>query len=240
MIPRLFIQRSKLALACGLILALAGCNSGPDEASAEIVVSKTIRQLIKQQFEPDPEPVVVTRAILDGLAEPHIEVIVEKRDLTGYLGLRRIRHDDLPGEITHWSAADGTALSFRNGMLIASRGLGGNLLSAAVPAKSDIPGPAHGGQRSYQLRAGDNEARAIIMACTVQDLGPEQLEIVERSYATRHLREQCESSSGTEQTATRPVIVNDYWVDSSRGKVWKSRQWGGPEIGYLRFRDFSS
>ncbi len=31
-------------------------------------------------------------------------------------------------------------------------------------------------------------------------------------------------------------VVNDYWVDSRGGLVWKSRQWAGPQIGYIRFR----
>ena len=61
----------------------------------------------------------------------------------------------------------------------------------------------------------------------------QKLEIYEKYYNTRHLQERCEGPGQT-------VVINDYWVDSRSQKVWKSRQWAGPETGYLRIRDLSS
>jgi len=69
------------------------------------------------------------------------------------------------------------------------------------------------------------------MACSLQDLGPAPVEIVEVTYATRHLQERCEAAGS--------VVVNDYWVDSRSGRVWQSRQWAGPTIGYLRLRQLT-
>lgn len=241
----------QLGGALGVAL-LAACAKGPGEPSAEVELTQAITQVVRQRLAPKPEPLVLSRALLDSQDVPHIEIVVEEQDLTGYLGLLLSRRDDLPGEITQWSAADGTALIFRNGMLIASRGLAGNLLSASVPAAGLQPGPAHGGARSYQLRTGDFAARPITLACNLQDLGPVTLEIVELRYATRHLQERCETvGDGLHQK----VVINDYWIDSQSRPpsgpqsdylarhqtrlVRQSRQWAGPTVGYLRIRDLS-
>lgn len=251
MMPHLKLTCARVVAAIMLSL-LAACAKGPGEPSAEVELSQAIGQVIRQRLAPDPAPLVVTRALLDSQAVPHVEVVVEDQDLTGYLGLLLSRRDNLPGEITHWSAADGSALSFRNGMLIASRGMAGNLLSAAVPAEGLHPGPAHGGARSYQLRSGDFEARSVTLACSLQDLGPVTLEIVDLRYPTRHIQERCET---LEEGARAKVVINDYWIDSQPRPrtgpqtdylarhqprfVRQSRQWAGPQIGYLRIRDLS-
>ncbi|CUH89812.1 hypothetical protein PH5382_03765 [Phaeobacter sp. CECT 5382] len=234
---RTLIKAAVTGIVLVALLGLAGCSKGPGEASAEVELSQAIREAIAKKRAPKPQPLQISRALLDQLGQPHIEVTVESHDLTGYLGLVLTRQDDFPGEITVWRSSDNNSLAFRNGMLIASRGLGGNLLSARVPAQNGIVGPASDGARSYQLRHGDNVARQVDMACELRDLGAEQLKIIGRSYATRHIQEYCE---GAPQDGRPTVVVNDYWVDSRRDKVWKSRQWAGPEIGYLRIRDLSS
>ena len=231
------LSRAVSVTALTALLALGGCSKGPEEASGAIELGRSIRALIAERRAGPPAPLQINRAFLDQFPQPHLEVIVEKSDLTGYLGLVLTRRDDLPGEITTWSAADNSALTFRNGMLIASRGLAGNLISAKVPVQNGIAGPAQGGQRRYHLRAGNNQERVVTLACDIRDLGPQRLEIYERFYASRHLQERCE---GQGDSGRKTVVVNDYWIDSPNQKIWESRQWAGPEIGYLRIRDLSS
>lgn len=231
------LPRAALLIALTTLVALSGCTKGPEEASGAIELGRAIRTLIAERRADPPAPLQINRAFLDQFPQPHLEIIVEASEVTGYLGLVLSRRDDLPGQITTWSAADNSALTFRNGMLIATRGLAGNLISASVPAQEGRPGPAQGGERRYHLRAGNNQEQVITLACDITDLGPQNLEIYERIYATRHLQEHCE---GRSKEGRPTVVVNDYWVDSQNQKVWKSRQWAGPEIGYLRIRDLSS
>lgn len=253
-----FLQRPR-APAMWLVLAgltglaaLGGCSRGPDEANGAIELGRSVRALIAERRAGDPAPLQISRAFLDQFPQPHLEVYVEKSDLTGYLGLVQTRLDDLPGVITTWSAADGSALSFRNGVLIASRGLAGTLISAAVPVQNGRAGPAHGGQRRYYLRSGDNQQRGVTLACRLRDLGSRTVEIYDRVFHTRHMQEDCETQKparnpprnppqnpAQDEAGHRPHIVNDYWVDLQRQTVWKSRQWAGPEIGYLRIRNLA-
>jgi hypothetical protein len=220
-----------------VLMALSACSTGPAETTADVELVKVIGARITQWRKPKPEPIVVTRALLEQLDQPHIEVRVERDDLTGYMGLHLTRRDDLPGEITIWRSSDNATLAFRNGLLMTSHGLGDDLLSAEVPAVGDQPGPARGGGRSYSLRGGDNQAFQLNMVCSVTDLGAETIEIVGVRYTTRHLQEHCEGGEGI---GAKGVVVNDYWIDSRAGKLWQSRQWAGPGIGYLRIRDLAS
>ena len=136
----------------------------------------------------------------------------------------------LPGLVVQWRSEDDVTLTMRNGVLIATRGLGGGVVSASARVEGDRPGPASGGARQLDIRAGDLDIRHVEFLCDLDDLGPERVVIVERAQATRHLRETCMAAGGGR-------VVNDYWIDSGGSDVvWQSRQWAGPEIGYIRTR----
>ncbi|WP_417585500.1 YjbF family lipoprotein [Pelagibacterium sp.] len=214
------------------LVMLAGCATGPETASLEVQIGTVVRDEVRRRINKSkaPQPPVLTRALLDTIQEPHVEVVIEEVDLRDYLTLQVRRQDDQPGQIEVWRTVDNITFSFRDGMLISTRGLRGTLLSAEVPADGEGGmGPARGGGRLYEVRAGDSDSWSIRLACDLEDLGEEQLEIVEQTYTTRHLREQCIGEMGGR-------IVNDYWIDSRSGRLWQSRQWAGPAVGYIRTR----
>lgn len=223
------IHKSLMALA--LAGLLGGCNSGPDEAPAELEVVRAIGDLIKARRNPRPEPTQLSRALLDTVTQPYIELTRENQDITGYLTKQLVHDDGYAGTVVVWRAEDGASLSLRNGLLIATRGLGDDLLSAQVPAADGVVGPVGSSERRYQIRGFDNQAYAVTFGCSLQDLGPAPIEVVEITYPTRHLQEHCDSPSGQ--------VVNDYWVDSRSGQIWQSRQWAGPTLGYLRIRQLT-
>ena len=214
------------------LAVLVGCNQGPDGPSLQLelfqLASAKAGSIGKKEVEAETPP--LTRAALDTLTEPYLEVTLEKRDIVAYLSQQQQRRDDTPGLIEVWRTTDDITLTLRSGVLVASRGMGDDILSASALVAAG-PGPISGGERRYQIRGLDNQAQSLTMACTLQDLGPETVEIVELRHATRHLQERCEGGGG--------LVVNDYWVDSRSGRVWQSRQWAGPTIGYLRIRQIT-
>lgn len=218
------------ALAVAAALLLVGCSRGPEKTQAELEVLQAVADQFSRRRNPPPEPVKLTRALLDEQTQAYIEVVIENRDAKAYLTRALERRDSSPGAIEVWRTQDSVSVSLRAGMVIATRGLGGGLLSAQVPAADDVPGPARGGARRYAVRDKGNGHTVLEMACSLQDLGPAAVEIVETVHPARHLQERCEGGGG--------VVVNDYWVDSrpGRSRVWQSRQWAGPETGYLRIR----
>ncbi|MDA7422724.1 YjbF family lipoprotein [Tritonibacter multivorans] len=231
------IGLAKMARAFGLMagLGLAACAQGPDRTPLELEVLNAVREGIRKKTP--AEPPVLTRALLNTVPVPQLEMIVERVDLRDYLvpqdlgrGTARRSGDGTPGRIEQWRAVDDITFTFRDGMLVASRGVPfDGLLSAAVAADGQgAAGPARGGARVMQYRGGDNEVFTLSLSCHLENLGPVTLEVVEEVYPTTHLRESCEGAGGT--------ITNDYWVDRRDGRLWQSRQWLGPNTGYIRFR----
>ncbi len=214
-------------------LALLGaCAKGPEETPLELEIFSTIREQIALRRAPKQERPPLTRALLDTLGSPYIEVTLEANGIFAYLQPQLVRRDNGPGEVIHWVTEDQVTVTLRDGILIATRGLRGDLLSSSTLARSGgAQGPEGTGTRLFDLRFGDHESKTLEMACEVVDLGAENLEIVELTYATRHLQERCDGASGR--------IANDFWVDSRTGRVWQSRQWAGPLNGYIRIRQLT-
>ncbi|MDE4134811.1 YjbF family lipoprotein [Phaeobacter sp. QD34_3] len=219
--------------AVAAVFALAACTGGQQEAGLELEILKTVRDQVKLRLKDKPERPPVTRALLDSLDDTYIEVRVEDSDLLAYLRPLLVKQDSTPGTLTLWVTEDSVTLALREGVLTATRGLRNDMLSAStlVTETGGRMGPRGQGARRYEIAALDNRSEVFTLACTVSDLGPETIEIVELTYQTRHLQEHCESESG--------LVVNDYWVDSRSGHLWQSRQWAGPTIGYMRIRQLT-
>jgi len=128
------------------------------------------------------------------------------------------------GGVTVWQTLDGITLAFRDGALKGTRGLGDDLMSADVSGdlamlRGTGPGGHHPHIRSYL----DGENRTVF-----------------RSYQCR--RTGTDRDSGHDETALRRVTMrcvsphdsftNVYWLDGA-GAVIRSRQWVGPQIGYM-------
>lgn len=218
------------AALAALALALAACSGGNEERPTQLQVFEASRAAIAQRRAQKAQVArpPLTRAALDTVDVSAIEVTLERRDIFAYLIIQTERRDDAPGTIMVWRSEDNATVATRNGVVIATRGLGGDILSSSVQVSGDAPGPSGGGERIMMIRALDNKEVALPMTCDLEDLGPEPVEIVELVHRTRHLRERCEGGGG--------AVVNDYWVDSHSGIVWQSRQWAGPYIGYMRLR----
>jgi len=225
-----------LLQAICLPVFLAACSGGDDVPTLELQIITEVRKIIADRPVPDAARPVLTRAALNKVEGSFLEVTLERRDQLAYLFVNGQRRDGEPGRITTWRTGDNITLSLRNGVLIATRGLGGDILSANVQVAGDAPGPSGGGEKVFDIRALDNKVRRLTLVCDVTDLGTQTIVIVERRHSTRHLRETCTGGVARDGSGRAGTVVNDYWVDSGRGLVMQSRQWAGPETGYLRMR----
>jgi len=218
----------RLGSIAGLLLVLASCSGGPDAPTLELQVIDSVRGSIAARTTAQPARPPVTRALLDTLDGAFLEVTREERNQTAFLSPSVRTRDSQPGAITVWRTETDETLTVRGGMLIATRGLGGDILSTDMRVGAGGLGPAPAGKRVIDVRNADNRKVAMVLDCRLADLGSETIEIIGARHATRHLQEHCTGAGGR--------VVNDYWIDSGSGLIWQSRQWAGPHIGYLRLR----
>ncbi len=124
------------------------------------------------------------------------------------------------------------SLTFQGAALAATHGLGTDLAGyrsdpAEDPLVRNRP-PAAWPEvvtRVYRFHDAFGDVYSRTFLCRPSVAGAEKLEIGELSFDLVRIEEPCRSTSDD--------FVNRYWVDAERGYVWRSEQWGGPELGSL-------
>jgi hypothetical protein len=223
-------RSARLWAGLALVAGLAACQGGVDAPSLQLQVIDAVRETVAERTAPKPERPPLTRAVLDTLDGAFLEATREREDLNAFLYVSATPRDSAPGDLIVWRTETEETVTLRGGVLIATRALGGDLLSTELQLAPGGVGPASGA-RVMHVRTGDNKQARLSLACEVSDLGPETIEIIGARHATRHLRKRCEGAGGT--------VVNDYWIEPARGLMRQSRQWAGPHIGYLRLRQIT-
>ncbi len=217
-----------LAAALAALALLAACGS--DSAGSGQI--GTFRQLAAQAAASiprggaaqrvSPEQAIAaarpSRAQIDGSERELIFVALASRGL----GATLAKFGQNAGVATY-TTADGTTLSLAGGILIASRGLGEDLMSAEAPSAAAIVRGSGSHERVYYFLGGLDQKRVLRIGCTLAAGGPARAEIVGLAYAGREVVESCSGPSG--------AITNTYLVDTG-GRIRRSRQWLSPTIGY--------
>jgi len=207
-----------LLLALSALL-VASCGSDPrrgeDGGFAQLLKSRLSVGFASK----DAAPAKLTRAQLDSIITPVQLVSINKlgvEGLTAQIGANR--------GIETWSSVDTKTLSFRDGILIATRGFSGDLMTAEAPSRAQLADTSQDYLRNYVFLTGDNQELRRNFTCVVVDFGPETITIVQRAYQTSWMRENCTGRTGS--------FDNDYWYDGS-GKLRQSRQWAGSTLGHV-------
>ena len=210
----LAMKRSVVALCA--VLGLAACATGGDEAGPV-----TLRELITARVaglgQPAPEFRMPSRAALAARTEPLLYVAIP--EIEAQATLSPVARN--AGTVT-WMTLDEVTVSTRDGLIVATRGLGHDLMSADLSqVRAALPEGGRATRVHYRLE-GENRTEALRFACTIRPEGREMLDIAGRRVATRRVSERCEGPSGS--------FTNRYWIDGA-GRVAQSRQWLLPEIG---------
>lgn len=207
-----------LAFAASLV-ALTGCDSRLYDESEFAEVVEQIRSSRVQDASRSsgaPSAAVVTPEMLVGFDDPLITAAIPKHGTTGLLGIA-----ERNGSAITWLTPDRTAIVTREGVVIATRGLVGDLASARVPDIRVLRGETT--RDHYYLGPNQRSVRERF-SCNVATGGNETVRIVGAAYETTRVRERCRSDDTS--------FTNVYWIEKS-GKIRKSRQWVSSFVDYL-------
>lgn len=210
------MTRVRALLALAGLAALAACASDDDRFSE----LNQLRQAVTARAAPGGPP-QITRAQIDAAGVALMLATVERRDAVASL---------IPvgqnGAVTTWTTGDGATLALRGGMVVGTRGLAPDLMSADVPGLAALRGDARVPRTHYDLGPEDRTRRRDYL-CRGRDDGPETLDIFGRSYPVSRLTETCAGPGAS--------FTNTYWIGRD-GVMRQSRQWLGPDVGFLRLQ----
>lgn len=216
------MMRAVLFPLLAAITVLSGCGSDTES----FPVARQLQSIAKEKLaktEPSAQPAPVTRALLSQVVSPVQLVTIErfeKQALVAEIARNR--------GVETWSTVDDVTLSTRDGVLVATRGLGDDLMSAAIPSRGQLSAGGSTLSRRYVHLNGLDQTVNLTMTCKTSAPVSEAIEIVEKVYSTRRVDETCEANGQS--------IQNSYWWDGS-GKLRKSRQWVSPKIGSILIED---
>lgn len=187
-------------LALGLVL-LSGCQSVVQRLTGEKGTGAVILSA-------------------DALTGPQLEVEIRSRRARALLSLVAVN-----GDVETWLAVDGISVSFRQGVLVASRGLGFDLMGADAQGTLDALAGYDGGVYRRQMRylTGEQHSTYLMAGCSMTAVGPETVD----GQRLQRFEESCK--------ARQHAFTNIFWLNGS-GTVVRSRQWLSPEVRYLGTR----
>ncbi len=226
-----FLKLSAL-LVCAV--TLAACSNGNSDGGTDnnslllnagsVLVSKV--QGVGASEEGPAIRLVVTRDQLNSTPGEVMEAEPDNTGLQDFLQLVATRSDSTPGKVEVWKSSDGLQIILREGVLVGTKGLGGDIRSAsAAAAIAGFDGQGGGGERLLTVDRLDGTAQTIAFSCDMTQLGRETLQIVDQRVSTFRMREDC--------VYNHTKFSNEYWVETSGGRMRKSHQWAGPEFGYI-------
>ncbi|MGB7263060.1 MAG: YjbF family lipoprotein [Albidovulum sp.] len=222
----------RLALA-GLLAAgtvLASCGSDTSKTEGGRIALETAKGLAskilpgkKGSAAPNaPDPETLAAAAKSSISGPIVLAQIETTGLLTVLG--EIGRN---GATRTYATPNQQTLLFRNGLLVGSRGLGDDLMSADLGNAAALVTRRQSGatNRTYRYLDGEAIERPLPVQCTITTGGTKSFRFAETNYATVQMDERCQSRQGLN-------ISNTYWVTAD-GQVALSRQWIGPTLGHV-------
>ena len=220
----------RLALAGLVALPLAACGNNPEQ-QANFTLLRTLGTTALAPLtggEPPRQAAATPQEIAAALQQvPAERGVIRTVLLTGDQSALAIETGLNRGART-FQTLTGQSFTFRDGVLIQTRGLGYDLMSSSLNgADRLITGRRSGAvQRIYRFLDGENAERDLPVRCRIASEGGETITLVSgRSYATTRMRETCQAGSLT--------FNNFYWVTGG-GTVVRAHHWAGSRIGEVR------
>lgn len=210
----------KTPIIAGLAaLVLAGCGNDVNRGNMSQVLKSSL-PFASKKSAPAPQALNVPQVLANTTAP--LSLIVQK-DLNNARVL--VLQIEQNGPYRTYSTAGKQTVTFRQGLVTSTRGLGNDMMSASVSESLALIGARKPGKAKRTLRYldGANNTITFDFDCELFVTGAEQLKQGVISASATELTENCVSDSRK--------FTNTYLVDSS-GMILSSRQWIAPLQGY--------
>ena len=213
-----------LTLLMGLA-TLTACSNSSDFTKGEIEIIPLIRDVVQAQTT--SEKFVDARKLVtrDKIDASGMEVLFVELE-SGKNGTSIKYPGKNIGEV--WLGVDGTTLTFKNGQLIATRGLGGDLMSS----EGEFPKfQLYSGNLKYiktqNFLSDDNQTTSVTYSCTAAvESARKAITIFDKTFLVQRAVETCNAGDAR--------IENEYFFERN-GIVRRSRQYHSPALGYIFF-----
>jgi hypothetical protein len=195
------------SLVLPVALMLAGCGTNRDSTDLEAPIQTVVERFTPAALRQPSLNALNTNAALSVRAKLEAEgrpTLLVTHPTLRFEGLMSPIGQNA-GVVT-WASPTGEAVSLRDGMVVASRGFGPDLMSSAGPSTARVQTGTGATRRSYFYLDGADARRAFDFDCTLAKGVSGTAYILGKSYATTKVTESCSHPLGS--------FVNEYWFDN--------------------------
>ncbi|MCF2906224.1 YjbF family lipoprotein [Octadecabacter sp. CECT 8868] len=131
------------------------------------------------------------------------------------------------GDKVTWNSPDGLSFVLEAGVLVATRGLGDDVMGSDVSSVKAALRSGGSYLRTIDFLDGLGQIERSVYQCRMDNVRTEALTIFERTYTTTVMEELC--------TGETHSFKNTYWRGGN-GTIWQSRQWISAGVGYVGYQ----
>ena len=207
------------------LFAIVSCSNNSELETGEIKIFEVFNKALNQPKKPSvflDSKQLLPREKVDAIQTPILYVKLE----TGQNGTLTLYPGQGVGQT--WLGADGATITFDQGVLKASRGMGDDLMgsSSFVPQWAKIKDDEITYVRELDYLTGNNKTSTLVLNCTMKKSeNQEQIEIWDVKFKVRLFTEVCFSDD--------KIITNTYYLDTYN-RVRKSLQYHSETVGYIQ------
>ncbi len=215
------------------LLALSGCGNDVSAGKVGGVPVKALFQATlasiglgpkpkpaAPQPAPTPAQIAASRQMLEAAGVPLYIIQDTDLHLSAFFG--KLGQN---GDVVTWATPDHLSVSLRDGMVVATRGLGPDIMSSSGPTTAQVARGHGQTQRSYTYLDTADQSLRYDFTCQLSLAGTETITLIGKPYKTRRIDESCHGSHGD--------FTNIYWFDTA-AKLRQSSQLLALGIANLR------
>ncbi len=215
------------AIALASLVLTGACSNQPDHgkllktATAGAKGKIKLRRNAEAAAPATPDLAKMVGESLARTSKPLTLIVIENRN-----GIAVLTQIESNKSYRTYASADRRSVTMTHGVITATRGLGADLMSAGIAGSLPAVRARQSGATSRTLRFldGENQTVATTYSCNAKAGGSLQIRMGEVNSPARTVVETCSASSTS--------FENTYQVSPS-GHVLQSRQWLGPQNGYV-------
>lgn len=213
------IRRATIALSLGLMLAACG-NGNQDSSNMIKQLPKALASIGKKPQPSGIAPEQIGKALAASPAPMGLFTLEARQAQFIMFEIER------NGAHRTFGSASRQSIAFRGGMMTATRGLGGDLMSSEGAALYALVSGRRAGSARYDMRFLTPEDKTVTRSfdCSTTVAAEIPVQIGEINAQTRAVVATCKSDGFS--------FTDAYAVDKA-GRILSARQWLGDALGYV-------
>lgn len=154
-----------------------------------------------------------------------MQAVVEDRDQRDLL-----YYSHMLNGVAVWYGRDGVQIGLRDGIMVMTRGIGGDLMAADARQSLALLRAGRNGtaQRFHSYLTGNDQIETRSYVCDITRIQDFALPIGDVTLPTWYMKESCRGSD--------LIFENYYWIERRNGEIRQSRQLANPFSGRIAFQ----